>query len=345
MFETKNYPKSSIIEAKTSCNKFKYHIIQEGIYPSKNILAYTLKPNQYRIPHNYVVETTYGRGKSQKTILCSINYQNNIPEFKIEFTYNNNNEVIISRSNNVTFEGLTFTVDSQKFRITYKEINTESINLQIQAIIRAMDSEKISGQAYRLISAIGHDLPREWAVSNMRQQINQQMKELIPIHLIDLNLSQEVYGRNVGHKVKHVMVTFVLLNDYMDHHYTLMLYPGIETYTNLKIALTPLIEDLNEIVNGYWDKQAEIQINTNMNARLKISQEMKRIKVNFHWWEDPESKTWKSNSLNGEDKLKVLKNFNLNILFKNLNMPYKYINYGMDLRIIPRYSSVSIIWT
>lgn len=93
---------------------------------------------------------------------------------------------------NVTFEGLTFTVDSQKFRITYKEINTESINLQIQAIIRVMDSEKISGQAYRLISAIGHDLPREWAVSNMRQQINQQMKELIPIHLIDLNLSQEV---------------------------------------------------------------------------------------------------------------------------------------------------------
>lgn len=48
-----------------------------------------------------------------------------------------------------------------------------------------------------------------------------------------------------------------------------------------------------EITDRLWQLLiAEIQIKTNMNAQLKISQEMKRIKVNFHWWEDPESKTW-----------------------------------------------------
>ncbi|CAG8723384.1 19468_t:CDS:1, partial [Racocetra fulgida] len=240
----------------------------------------------------------------------------NLFEQQVTQTFNN--------QDNVTFEGLTFTVNLQKFHINYNEINNESIDLQQQAIIRAMDSEKISRQAYRLIAAIGHNLPREWAVSNMRQQINQQMIELIPIHLIDLNLLHDidstdnneidinlindseiidevtksigkgVYrsikdildyiiptllekkiinvnnpilhirisgdGRNVGNKVNHVMVTFALLNDYTniyhpDHHYTLMLYPGIEKYNNLKIALAPLIKDLNNIINGYWDKQ------------------------------------------------------------------------------------------
>ncbi|CAG8583748.1 17158_t:CDS:2, partial [Racocetra fulgida] len=56
------------------------------------------------------------------------------------------------------FEELTFITNSQKFHITYKEINAENINLQIQAIIRLMNSEKISRQAYRLILAIRYDL-------------------------------------------------------------------------------------------------------------------------------------------------------------------------------------------
>src|SRR5204862_5954844 len=56
-------------------------------------------------------------------------------------------------------------------------------------------------------------------------------------------------GRNVGRKVKHVMVTMALLNDLNglhkpDNHYTLVLYPGAETYESLKNALAPLISDL-----------------------------------------------------------------------------------------------------
>lgn len=56
------------------------------------------------------------------------------------------------------------------------------------------------------------------------------------------------------------MVTFILLNNYTniyhpDHHYTLMIYPSIKQYNNLKIALTLLINDLNNIANNYCDKQ------------------------------------------------------------------------------------------
>jgi hypothetical protein len=72
-------------------------------------------------------------------------------------------------------------------------------------------------------------------------------------------------GRNVGRKVKHVMLTMALLNDIdglkkPDNHYTLVLYPGAETYESLKNALEPLISDLvilkekgfNQIGGHYW---------------------------------------------------------------------------------------------
>ncbi|CAG8694627.1 463_t:CDS:1, partial [Cetraspora pellucida] len=39
----------------------------------------------------------------------------------------------------VTFEGLSFMINSQKFYINYKKTNNKSINLKMQAIIKAMD--------------------------------------------------------------------------------------------------------------------------------------------------------------------------------------------------------------
>ncbi|GBB99425.1 hypothetical protein RclHR1_03520005 [Rhizophagus clarus] len=72
-------------------------------------------------------------------------------------------------------------------------------------------------------------------------------------------------GRNVGQKVKHVMLTMALLNDIdglqkPDNHYTLVLYPGAKIYESLKNALAPLISDLvilkekgfNQINDHYW---------------------------------------------------------------------------------------------
>ncbi|RIB28771.1 hypothetical protein C2G38_2028273 [Gigaspora rosea] len=67
-------------------------------------------------------------------------------------------------------------------------------------------------------------------------------------------------GRNVGRKIKHVMVTFTLLNNLLNHyepdyHYTLILYPGIESYESLKLATKLLIKDLNDIKTGFIDYQ------------------------------------------------------------------------------------------
>ncbi|RIB28683.1 hypothetical protein C2G38_2157276 [Gigaspora rosea] len=206
--------------------------------------CYTAKPNKYRIPHNYIVKTTFGSNQSQKIITCSIQYQDKMPEFKIEFIYNDNTEIVISNKSalnaanlyiqqyhelasidieqklstskrrkpfedpgnsmqlkhsknfgnqllnlfeqqasqafneddNVSLEGLIFSV----------ELNSKNIELQKQAAVKAMDIGGIARNTYRLLAAIGHDLPREWAVSAMQQQINFQMSKFVPIHIINL---------------------------------------------------------------------------------------------------------------------------------------------------------------
>ncbi|CAB5209999.1 unnamed protein product [Rhizophagus irregularis] len=57
--EIHNYPFDSIINFKKSGHSFSYKIIKEGTYPNKSLLAYTLPPNKYRIPDDYMVETTW----------------------------------------------------------------------------------------------------------------------------------------------------------------------------------------------------------------------------------------------------------------------------------------------
>jgi len=83
--EIHNYPFDPIIKFKQQGRSFSYKIIKEGRYPSKAILAYTLPPKKYKIPDNYKIETTWGRGNNQCTIQCLINYVDDKPFFQIWF--------------------------------------------------------------------------------------------------------------------------------------------------------------------------------------------------------------------------------------------------------------------
>ena len=68
MEEIHNYPFDPIIKFKQLGCSFSYKVIKEGIYPSKSSLVYTLTPNKYQIPDDYIVETTWGRSKNQYTV-------------------------------------------------------------------------------------------------------------------------------------------------------------------------------------------------------------------------------------------------------------------------------------
>ncbi|PKY57798.1 hypothetical protein RhiirA4_549808 [Rhizophagus irregularis] len=83
--EIHNYPFDPIINFKKSGHSFSYKIIKEGTYPNKSLLAYTLPPNKYRIPDDYIVETTWGRSNNRCVVQCFINYIDNKPVFQIWF--------------------------------------------------------------------------------------------------------------------------------------------------------------------------------------------------------------------------------------------------------------------
>lgn len=71
--------------------------------------------------------------------------------------------------------------------------------------------------------------------------------------IIHLRISGD--GWNVGRKIKHIMVTFMILNykskcHNADYHYTVALYPGIENYNTLKFILDPFFEKLRFLKNN-----------------------------------------------------------------------------------------------
>lgn len=75
--------------------------------------------------------------------------------------------------------------------------------------------------------------------------------------VINLRISGD--GRNVGRKVKHIIITCTILDDIVniykaEHHYTIILFSGNENYILLQKMITPIAHELNDLVlNGLKD--------------------------------------------------------------------------------------------
>jgi hypothetical protein len=59
-------------------------------------------------------------------------------------------------------------------------------------------------------------------------------------------------GHNVRCKIKHVMITFMILNhkkyhNHADYHYTTVLYPRTENYDTLKFILNSFLDELRSL--------------------------------------------------------------------------------------------------
>lgn len=401
---------------------------------------------------------------------------------------NNQALQIYHPEDNLALKTLEFSVNEYDFHIKFGLDNKITTKQKLQAVVQAVDQGQISRDAYRKLATIEQLLPREWSISDERNNITKQMNQQIKFNLIDLdkaNASNTIYtteqsdlfdseivqeaintvetgvqrsakdillyiipklmyknilqssdptihlrisgdGRNVGRKVKQVMVTIMILNDKLHHHhpdyyYTIILYPGTEKYETLHFILGPFLEELrifkdeglmcanilwkfelyfssdwkflgiclgiNSANSKYFcpwcecskNQHAELQHNwkitksmtklqANFNSypghirpplfdmiplnhfvfdtlhlflritdrlwilalaeikekdlfndttRQVIIKEMKRLKIVFNFWEEEESRIWKHTSLSGDDKKKVLNEFNLNLLFRS----------------------------
>uniref|UniRef100_U9TJU4 Uncharacterized protein n=1 Tax=Rhizophagus irregularis (strain DAOM 181602 / DAOM 197198 / MUCL 43194) TaxID=747089 RepID=U9TJU4_RHIID len=86
------YPVSNVITLNQNNTRYTYTIIKEGYYPQNGILQYisarSCNNTQFKIPDNYLIRTSWGRGASKHVIQCEINYIEEVSVFKILFGEN-----------------------------------------------------------------------------------------------------------------------------------------------------------------------------------------------------------------------------------------------------------------
>ncbi|GBC38066.2 hypothetical protein GLOIN_2v1488672 [Rhizophagus irregularis DAOM 181602=DAOM 197198] len=259
------------------------------------------RPRELKL-HEELSKTTQikrAKGLAKKE---QIHFENSIKNF-----YNPKDRVVLRT--------LDFTIENKEYHVTFEDDDSVKKKQKLQSMAYVQDIENIPRNAYRHLAAVESTLPREYAISQTRQEINACMGELIPINFIDLNstivqegpleepditdpliIEQVVSatgkgayrsvkkileyiipsyikkgvldpaiptihlrisgdGRNVGRKVKHVMITVALLDDSMnlfkpDCHYTTVLFPGTENYPTLTVAVNALIQELQELSNN-----------------------------------------------------------------------------------------------
>jgi hypothetical protein len=212
-------------------------------------------------------------------------------------------------------ESIGYSVNKKHaININYGDEDKTKKKQKNQSIVRALDEGNIPRDSYRSLCAIEHHLPREGEISKERKNINEEMAQLIPISIVDVNtrstvdqservdindetIVQEVInavgkggyrninnilqylvpnlvqkgilnphqpiinlrisgdGRNVGRKVKHVMITIAILDDkntlhQPNYHYTTILYPGCEDYDSLSNVMAQFCYDLRNLKEG-----------------------------------------------------------------------------------------------
>lgn len=85
------YPEANPFSLKQNNTNYTYTIIKEGFYP-KNITHFTSARSrngtQFKIPNNYLVQTSWGRGNQRHTVECEIEYESDEPVFRIWFGEN-----------------------------------------------------------------------------------------------------------------------------------------------------------------------------------------------------------------------------------------------------------------
>ena len=72
----------------------------------------------------------------------------------------------------VVLKSLDFTVQNKEYHVSYGEENNIKKKQKLQSVVYVQDIENVPRDAYRHFAAIESKLPREYAVSRTRQEIN-----------------------------------------------------------------------------------------------------------------------------------------------------------------------------
>ncbi|RHZ88086.1 hypothetical protein Glove_26g124 [Diversispora epigaea] len=345
------YPETTTFSLKQNGTNYTYNIISEGFYPPKNIVKYTSAYSrirkQFKIPDNYIVQTIHvpkidfrflrenfeqiveskefstkvtteylqKKNPNTHTLLSGIHvFGLNAKDVKHELNRAFEKEIsgFYNPIDQPILQEIYFNVQDKNYYAKYNNKNKENENERINAFTKVIDKGPISREAYRNLTTLQPELPRDRTIYKNRKKINIEMNQKIPIFIIDIKntsftstnetidiedpeIIEEVLqsidkagyrkitdilifvipnliirkvldlensiiyirisgdGRNVGRKVKHVIITCTILDDILniykaDFHYTIILYPGVENYEILHNVMEQMIDELNSLV-------------------------------------------------------------------------------------------------
>ncbi|CAG8780841.1 8384_t:CDS:2, partial [Gigaspora margarita] len=143
-------------------------------------------------------------------------------------TFNYKSQNLYHPNDSPKLNQITYELSNTVWNIQFQQKNKEK--KQLLPYVKAIDKDKVIQKEYQALAAISHDLLQEYLVSQTHRNI------------------------------KHMMVTFAILNNLdtinqPDKHYIVILFPDIEKYDILQIVLNPLQRDLHNLkLNGINDK-------------------------------------------------------------------------------------------
>ncbi|RIB08459.1 hypothetical protein C2G38_2211588 [Gigaspora rosea] len=174
----------------------------------------------------------------------------------------------------VTLNEMNFTINGHSYSFVYNQLNSNTEKLRLLAVVKAMDISRVSRSAYRTIANLSQSLPCEWAVFEAKKKLMYNMASQIKTVLFDLlpnllNDSTELIDEEIHFNDQNIVESVIKSSQEIftcespemvamldpDYHHTLVFYPEVEKYESLETALALLILDLEDIKNGFIDKQ------------------------------------------------------------------------------------------
>ncbi|CAG8799411.1 13100_t:CDS:2, partial [Gigaspora margarita] len=219
--------------------------------------------------------------KRRKVLKIAHQVLNTVEEEKENIFYSNDN---------IKIKRIQFEIRDEQFDIYFGKFDEKSKNKRKEAIVKSLDCERITREAYRSLARIEYEISCEDILQPIVFEESEDTPDITDKNIVT-NMLELIRkgGQNVGRKVKHVMVTMILLNDLAglqksDNHHILVLYP-------------------EQVEKTIW--------------QAKILDEMKQLKVAFQFWNEKNNNNLSYTSLMGPDKLKILQNFNLTKVFQS----------------------------
>ncbi|GES86600.1 hypothetical protein GLOIN_2v1784240 [Rhizophagus clarus] len=242
----------------------------------------------------------------------------------------------------VILKKISYSVRDMDFQINYEEKN-DIKEKKLISVAKAIDFNYIPREGYRALTSVEQDLQREWAVSKQRLKITTEMNQKIPITLVDLPSDFTEYTNSESFEiiqnikkggtrsVKDILryiVPVLISNEILDINNPIIHLrvsgdgrnvSRVEKYEVLETMMASFIKELDEIktnglIIGFNSANSKFfcpwcqisKFDQGNNWKIKMG----RIGVNFQFWQEKGVNTWNYTSLMGDDKKKVLKNFN-----------------------------------